>query len=284
MEALKVMAWNINQQGRQWRNKQKKDGEIPLWITEQIPNDVNVVVFTEFNCHAENILDFYDALEKQGFSYATTNHSCAWANDVLIAVRGKKAKIDAVTYEKAYPDTHDTNSSIDWDMIPENLRIDISVNGKCVHLWGIRIKDLGGNYQLRKAEMETVMCWLRKVKGTKVLMGDFNNLRENTIEESWNISVLDGLIGSAFERKTPKENHSWGVSLNEDDNSFDGYIKNDHLIHSTDIKKARVEPTYKWDYLVNCEYSLKDAKYGKRALDIKVTHPDHGILFGELII
>ena len=283
MEVLKVMAWNIHQQGRQWRNRRSIDGEIPLWITQQIPNDINIVVFTEFNSHAKNISAFYDTIVKQGFSYSTTSHSCGWSNDVLIAVRGKKIKIDTVTYEKAYPDTHNPNPNIDWDKIPENLRMDISVNGKCVHLWGIRIKDLNGNYQQRKTEMETVMRWLNEVNGTRVLLGDFNNLRENTTERSWNLRILDSLIGSTFERKTPVENHSWGVSLNEYDNSFDGYIKNDHLIHSKDIS-AIVEPAYKWDYLVNCEYSLNEPKYNKCDLVIKVTHPDHGILFGELRI
>lgn len=279
MEILKIMVWNIHQQGRQGG----KDGAIPLWITQQIPNDINIVVFTEFNSHAKNISSFYNTLASQGFSYSTTCHSCEWANDILIAIRGEKIKIDAVTYENAYPDSHSTNTNIDWDSIPENLRVDISVNGKSVYLWGIRIKDLNANYKQRESEMKTIMEWVNRVSGPRVLMGDFNNLRENTSEKNWNLGVLDSLLGNDFERKTPKENHSWGVSMNEYDNSFDGYIKNDHLIHSNDII-ATVAPTYNWDYLVNCEYQLQDPKYGKCNLKIKVTHPDHGILFGELRI
>lgn len=275
---LKILEWNIHQQGRHC-----KDGKIPLWILDEIPNDINIVVFTEFNSHAQNILAFYDNLVKKGFSYSTTNYSYKHANDILIAVRGEGLEIEAISYVSAYRDVSNTNLSIDQDTIPENLRIDINVNGTHIHLWGIRIKDLHSDYQKKADEMETAMRWVNEVDGIRILIGDFNNLRENTPEQRWNLRVLDETIGDSFERKTPSENHSWGVSWSERHNLFDGYIKNDHLIHSKDIA-AIVNTCYKWDFLSKCNYLLKEPSFRKRELVIPVGEPDHGILIGELVI
>lgn len=274
---LKIMEWNIHQQGRQY-NGTSKDGEIPLWIVDEIPDDINIVVFTEFNCHAKNINDFYEALSDKRFSYSTTNYSCAWSNDILIAVRGKEIAVKAVSYIKAYPDIPNTAFKIDWEIIPENLRVDINIGKKDIHFWGIRIKSLGSDYKKRKKEMETVLQWLKEIDGINVLVGDFNNLREDTPEQNWNLSVLDSLIAGNFERKTPL-NHSWGVSLNLKNKTFDGYIKNDHLIHSKEIHAT--VGSYKWSFLEKREYSLKKPRHYKQELDIPVGEPDHGILIGE---
>ena len=85
---LKIMEWNIHQQGRQWNGKTQtsNDGDIPLWIIDQISDDISIVVLTEFNSHAKNIEEFYNKLMKKGFFYSSTNYSCGWANDILIAV------------------------------------------------------------------------------------------------------------------------------------------------------------------------------------------------------
>lgn len=276
---LKIMEWNIHQQGRQYENGKIGDCEIPLWILREIPDKVDIVVFTEFNCHAKNIQEFYNGLIENGFSYSTTKHSCPWSNDILIAACSDKIVVKEVSYVKAYPDTANTSFKIDWDAIPENLRVDINVSKTDIHLWGIRIKDLKCNYRNRKKEMETVMEWLKEVAGINVLVGDFNNLREDTIEKNWNLGVLDNLIGKEYERKTPK-NHSWGVSQNKN-NDFDGYIKNDHIIHSKEISVS-VE-NYNWSYLNNSHYS-KELEGNKSHIVIPAGKPDHGILIGECLI
>ena len=115
------------------------------------------------------------------------------------------------------------------------------------------------------------------------MVGDFNNLREDTHITDWNLIVLDNLLGANFERITPK-NHSWGVSKLVSDNTFDGYIKNDHFIYSKgDIKSVTAEE-YKWTYLKNCQYTLEEGKFGKNKLNIPVGEPDHGILIVEVYI
>ena len=187
MRKLKIMTWNIHQQGRQYnKNRRSQDAEIPLSIITQIPEDVRVVVFTEFNSHAQNALEFYLGLNKEGFSYSTTTYSCAWANDVLIAVRGKDIKIKSTSYVKAYSDIPNTTFNIDWDSIPENLRLDIQVDDKDIHIWGVRIKDLKSDYEKRKIEMETIMHWLEEIKDITILLGDFNNAKHyGKLEENF---------------------------------------------------------------------------------------------------
>lgn len=277
------MEWNIHQQGRQWNGKVSADCEIPLWITEQIPDDINIVVFTEFNSHARNIGDFYDMMSNKRFHYSSTNYLCGWSNDIFIAVRDN-ISVEAVSYIKAYPDSPNTTFDIAWYTIPENLRVNFNIGEKRVNFWGIRIKDLQGDYKKRSIEMKTLMRWLEETDGMNILVGDFNNLRENTPEEDWNLTALDSLLGENYKRITPK-NYSWGVSKLVSNNTFDGYIKNDHLIYSigTGLEKVKVE-LYNWNYLSNCSLFLGEEKYGKQNLEIPPGQPDHGILIAEIDI
>jgi hypothetical protein len=279
MISLKIMEWNIHQKGRQYNADRSIDGAIPLWILEYITDDIDIVVFTEFNVHAKNILDFYQGLTLKGFRHTSTNYSCAWANDILIAVRSKNINVQSISYFNAYPDTPDTTIDISWDSIPENLRIDLIIRNVEVHLWGIRIKDLHGCYKQRKTEMETLMKWTKEVSENIVLIGDYNNLRDNTLEKEWNLNVLDSVIKERFYRKTPS-NHSWGAK--KDENNIDGYIKNDHLICSKDIIACVEE--YDLSFMDRYQCSQKVDKYNKREIIIPDRYPDHGILTGTCFI
>lgn len=273
---LKIMEWNIHQQGRQYKNRRSRDGEIPLWILDEIPEDVNIVVFTEFNSHAHNIQQFDNLLIEKGFCFSRTNYSCAWSNDILIAVRGEDIKIKSTSYVKAYSDMPNVTLNIDWDNIPENLRLDIRVGNKDIHLWGIRIKDLNSDYKKRKVEMETVMKWVKEISNPIVILGDFNNLRDKTPIAEWNLNVLDNLLGSDFIRTTPT-NHSWGLAYFN--GQFDGYIKNDHII-CKNISRCTVEQ-YDWNFAKH--YRLDDIdKFGKQESIIPIGEPDHGILFAKI--
>lgn len=283
---FKIMEWNIHQQGRQWDGKKSADCEMPLWIIDEIPKDINIAVFTEFNSHAKNIKEFYGKMKEKKFHHSSTDYSCGWSNDIFIAVRGD-ISIQAVSHIKAYPeDNLNTTFDVKWDTIPENLRVDTKIGEKRVNFWGIRIKDLGGDYEKRSIEMETLMSWLKGIDGLNILVGDFNNLRENTCEKKWNLTVLDELLGADFKRVTP-ENCSWGVSKLESNNAFDGYIKNDHLIYSIGrgLKGVEVE-SYNWDFLrnENMKLSFEIKKYEKQKVNIRAGLPDHGILIAEIYI
>lgn len=273
---LNIMEWNVHQKGRQYSKGRSADGPIPEWIIDEVPNDMNIVVFTEFNSHAQNISNFYEKLKDKGFSYYSTKYECSWSNDILIAIRGEQIKVISTKQDDAYPNSSITDDFNDIpENIPENMRVDIRVNEKDIHIWGIRIKDLNSDYKQRKIEMCKVMEWLKAAGGISIIVGDFNNLRENTSEKEWNLKVLDDLLGDSFIRKTPS-NHSWGVSLSN--GKFDGYIKNDHLIHSKELDAA-VKP-YEWGFLKHCNYELKESYYGKQSLKIPDCEPDHGILIG----
>lgn len=268
---VKIMEWNIHQQGRMGK-------KIPLWILDEIPQDINILTLTEFNAHAKNIDEFYKKIQDMGFGYCNTYYSYKYANDILIAVRGKEIKVESVSYFKAYPDELNSTFCIQWENIPENLRVDITVNNKPVTILGIRIKDLKGDYSSRKIEMETVMKWVKEITNPIVISGDFNNLRVNTPIQDWNLKVLDELLGKEFIRKTPA-NHSWGLTYSN--GQFDGYIKNDHLI-CNNISEFEVE-NYDWNFVRNRNYQLDDKDgFGQKKAKIPVGDPDHGILFAKI--
>lgn len=266
---VKIMEWNINQRGRTGKT-------IPLWILDKVPDDINIIVLTEFNCRAENIDEFYKKIQDMGFSYCNTYYSYKYANDILIAVRGKEIKVESVSYFKAYPDEPNSTCCIDWDSIPENLRVDVTVNNKPVSILGIRIKVLERDYDSRRIEMETVMRWVKEISNPIVILGDFNNLRVNTPIQDWNLSVLDELLGSDFIRTTPT-NHSWGLAYFN--GQFDGYIKNDHII-CKNINQCTVEQ-YDWNFAKHYRRGVID-RFGKQKSIIPVGEPDHGILFAKI--
>lgn len=284
---VKIMEWNIHQQGR-WGKR------IPLWILDEIPQDINILTLTEFNGHAENIDEFYKKIKAMGFYYCNTNYSFKSANDILIAVRGKEIRVESVSYFKAYADEPNSTFCIQWKYIPENLRVDITVRNKPVTILGIRIKDLGIrikdleidyssskiDYSSRKIEMKTVMKWVKEITNPIVILGDFNNLHVNTRIQDWNLKVLDYLLGEEFIRKTPA-NHSWGLQYSN--GQFDGYIKNDHLI-CKNISEYEVE-NYSWNFVSNINYQLDDKnRFGQQKANVPVGDPDHGILFAKIKI
>ena len=251
---------------------------IPLWILDEIPQDINILTLTEFNGHAENIDEFYKNIKCMGFNYCSTYYSCKYANDILIAVRGKEIKVESVSYFKAYPDEPNSTFPVQWKFTPENLRVDITINNKPLTILGIRIKDLEGDYSSRKIGMETVIKWVREITNPIIILGDFNNLRVNTPIKHWNLRVLDDLLDDKFVRKTPI-NHSWGLTYSN--GQFDGYIKNDHLI-CRNVRECEVE-NYDWSFASNRNYHLDDKnEYGQQKVKIPVGDPDHGILFARI--
>ncbi|TDM16038.1 endonuclease/exonuclease/phosphatase family protein [Macrococcoides caseolyticum] len=266
---VKIMEWNINQRGRTGKT-------IPLWILDKVPDDINIIILTEFNCRAENINEFYTRMECMGFYYVTTNYSFKYANDIFIAIRDKGIRVESISYFKAYPDEPNSTCCIDWDSIPENLRIDVIIDNNLVTILGIRIKELKGDYDSRRIEMETVMKWVKEISNPIVILGDFNNLRDNTPIAEWNLNVLDNLLGSDFIRTTPT-NHSWGLAYFN--GQFDGYIKNDHII-CKNISRCTVEQ-YDWNFAKHYRLDVID-KFGKQKLIIPVGEPDHGILFAKI--
>lgn len=173
MSKLNVFCQNIHQQGRNanW---------IPLWIIDYFEKNTNVVILNEFNCKAANIQDFYRELIERGFEYFVTNYNhTVSANDTLIAIKkSREIKIQSVSYVSAYNEPQKTNSTdIDYEMIPENLRVDISVDERIISIIGVRIKTLQGNQEKRLQQFEFLIKQIKQIPNDVIVGGDFNNNR-----------------------------------------------------------------------------------------------------------
>lgn len=271
---IKLMEWNINQRGR-------SSNYIPDCIVDQIEEDINIIILTEFNNNAKNVKEFKSKLVSKGFQYVTTNYTIQeYANDILIAIKStKNANIEIEDFEWKHAYSSDLNFN-ELSEIPENLCVKLSICNRKVNLWGVRIKELKSDYVGRLHQMLNLMSWINP-REINILAGDFNNLRENTQVSSWSLQILDEILDDKYVRITP-ENHSWGVSQ-KCDGTFDGYIKNDHLIHSkcNEIQNVKVEK-YNWDFLdidVNCKLKEESSR-----IHIENGIPDHGILRVEMEI
>ncbi len=275
MKNLKILEWNIHHQGR----KAKKT---PLNIVEYIMREEeDVIILLEVNTQAENFEDFCEKFNEKGYRiYMACYKECNYANDMFIAVNSKSnIFVKNVDYHKAYHSEAENKNDLS---IPENLFLDIEINGKSYVIGGVRIKELDSNYPIRKKQMETLISWNNEIDVPIILLGDFNNLRENTPEQSWNLKVLDSIIERKFIRKTPEFNCSWGVAYYPQTKKYDGYIKEDKLLLSTSIQSvAEVSLAYYWDYLSdNIDGSWLDPvnQYGRQKINVPIGIPDHAIL------
>lgn len=272
MDKITILEWNIHQQGR-------KSTEIPMNILNYITEDVDVAMLLEINGNSSNIDEFRKRLNDKGYGvYITDYKACPYANDILIAVK-ENILIMEIRYYNAYNSTKLKNNT--RNTIPENLFISVEFNNKSFILAAIRIKDLDGDYKMRHEQMKNFVEWTDKMKIPIIIMGDFNNLRDNTPIEDWNIKILDQTIEGKFNRKTPNNMYSWGVAYDVDDKKYDGYIREDHLLYSTSLNINVDSVNYSWNYLIdninNCNVGIVD-RYGKRKIEINPGFPDHASL------
>ncbi len=121
---LNIMEWNIHQKGRQYSNGRSADNPIPDWIIDEVPNDMNIVVFTEFNSHARNISDIYSKLKAKGFSYYSTKFECPWSNDILIAIRGEQIEVKSTSAVDAISESR--IRKVLMNEYPDSIKIIIS--------------------------------------------------------------------------------------------------------------------------------------------------------------
>lgn len=271
---LNIIEWNIHQQGR-------KSDIIPMFILDYIQKDTDVVVLLEFNSQSSNFHEFRKELNAKGYRVFVTDYQeCAYANDILIAVKSTgNILVKSINYYMAY---NNNSPNYDESVIPENLFLEVLISNKRYIIAAIRIKELDKNYKKRKQEMKSLVEWTEKIDSPIILVGDFNNLREGTKIKEWNIQVLDSLIVDKFIRKTPSNNYSWGCSYYPYESKYDGYIKEDHLLYSTSLAKIGIDcADYSWDFLENKsdQYKMKAVNsYGQQEIEFPTGFPDHAIL------
>lgn len=274
MNNLKILEWNIHQQGR-------KSKIIPMDIIKYIIGE-DIIILLEINTKSTNFNEFREALTQKGYKlYMACYWECDYANDILIAVNSTNnidIRVKRVSYYTAYSSRAENNND---GYFPENIFLDTEINNMHYVIAGVRIKELNSNYQMRKKQMETLIDWTNEIKVPIILLGDFNNLRENTPENRWNIRVLDNKIKGKFIRKTPKSSHSWGVSYYPCEEKYDGYIKEDHLLLSASIRETdKVGLRYCWDYLDDNidRCVVKDINsFGQKQINVPIGFPDHAI-------
>lgn len=277
MSEINILEWNIHQQGR-------KSVEIPMFIFDYISDEIDIVILLEINAKSLNINNICKQFSKRNYKVYLTNYKdCNCANDILVAVKlNNNIIVKAVNNYKAY--TNSKSSNIDINTIPENLFLEVQIYDKTYVITAIRIKELKSNYIKRKEQMETLFKWINEISLPVIIVGDFNNLIENTNEQNWNIHILDEIIKGMLIRKTPTDKCSWGVSYYPDEKKFDGYIKEDHVLFSSTLANVdEAEVDYSWDFLENRDainsYTIKEKNmFGQQNVCIPIGIPDHAIL------
>lgn len=134
-------------------------------------------------------------MNTQGFRvFASANKG---GNDVAIAVKSSYPILQVVW-----------KASHGRDQIPENLRVDIELDGQAISILGVRIKEVRSqNHEIlqkarpvdihqaenRRTECANSLSWVAKLDYPVLIGGDFNTYRENTCVEKWNSHVLGEL-------------------------------------------------------------------------------------------
>jgi len=275
---LRLLEWNINQ--RNWKNANIPDfvaGEIIKPRSDASPD---VVALTEF---ARGIgWDNFQAVLK-GNGYTLFYNPNTNEKGVLLAIKDSK-------YLKVVSEASVEMGS-DPSLCPHFLQLTVEYAEVPLTIICTRIlieKESNGDYKKRKIQLDSLINHLTVGQKT-ILLGDFNNsyIRGQENEEYSRVSneykgkatefynyhmLKDEFNKVGFKVHTPKgKTNSWG-----------GYIKNDHIIASDDVKISSVE--YSWRFIENnpnyYNVNPNDSKSWEnwRTKKDRIGYPDHAIL------
>lgn len=284
MKTLKVLEWNIHQQGGHG------GGKIPEWVASEIKDaDVDIAILTEV-CTAGPGRDKFIQSLKDYRCYTSEN---VGGNDVLIAVKECYVISDAApVWVPCYGD----------DMIPENLQVDINVDGTTVSVFGVRIKTTD-DFGMRRSQFAGwLLPQLSKIKNPVIIAGDFNNNRRGAEErfnkdripetQRWSIVQIDRLLETQFPdviRKTPEGSSIYEV---EPERGQEDEFAEDHFL----VKGLRCQKLFDYDrtfttrdkiaYFMGKDFAepWRPGMQEKDRLKVKPPYPDHAILMGEFVL
>lgn len=267
---LLAMAWNLHAQGGYGRHS------TPDWVvTEIVRYGADVAILTEFSPAAQEKDRIARLLEEYGYDCAVSGNQ--QGNEVMIAVK-RDHPIVYVAWVPCYGK----------DRIPENLRVDILVNGKeLVTILGVRIKEVKSDNhealrranrvdvaqaQARLAEAQALVNWTGDLEQPVLIGGDFNTFRDGTCVVDWNGEVLQKLIVKAgFEMVCPEQGSSMGFEHSDYDYRYDRFLVR---------KLSRItEPCYDRNFVAHAPHVYR---CGRDFKDILPGFPDHAILKVEL--
>lgn len=146
----------------------------------------------------------------------------------------------------------------------------------------------------RKQQFDIILNYISSLKLENIIMvGDFNNYRDNTPVADWNLNVIDQAIQGKLIRETPKDSGSWSACYNAEEKSIFTsklgwksqsvyYFRLDHLFISPEMSPMIRDKSYDW-YFVLQAITNKTKKSPNCVLDknnniqIKQGFPDHAI-------
>lgn len=298
-ESLNIIEWNLNFQSG-------KEVIIPSFIKDIIKEE-DIIIFTEIvKCHSVlqflkdlNEFNFYESYNTQGNqiiilvrkNFKVTklitkipNVSSIISPDLLhveITIRGVKYQIIGVRIKIG------NNKDYKTKYIIENNKTLLMNHG------------LDEDYKSRKIQSIQIANYISDMNNV-IMLGAFNtsNVRGN-LDKSYldvkkeyeilkynekkdfyyfystrfyNYQMLCYIIGENFIVSTPKNKYSWGLQYINNKFKY-GYIKNDHLITSSNICVEKVD--YDWSFVEKNKdnYKIKNINKG---------YPDHAILSAKI--
>lgn len=256
------MGWNINQ-----RSNFGSKREIPSIIFEEINRqNADVIVLTEF-VKVEKYRSFFQDLEMNDYKVINDPRDLLNMNQVLIAVKNNLLANNSFVVS-----TMPHNDSVN-KLFPNFLHLSLTTQEKEIHIVGTRIRienSTAEDFQERKLQLDTLTEYLQQLKGTVIVVGDFNNgwyqegEKANSYEgrsrEFYSYPLMKQIVNAiGFEVHTPKNSYSWN-------NGF----KLDHIL----TKGAKLfNPLYDWEFTESKDY-IQNA----------IGMPDHAVLTAQVAI
>lgn len=261
----KIICWNINIRSGVRGNS----SHIPSFVKEEIVSqEADIIVLTEF-FYCMNAKEFLsNTFTSNGYDYETTQNT--GANEVVIA--WKKGIFQKRNVDKMAISQLDNN-------VPNYLRVDLEDwLGEVFTVIGSRIRMV--DYVKRRDEMQFIINRVKQIQNPIIIAGDFNNNRRLTIEQNWNLNVIDTMLQpNGFVRHTPE-----GQSIYQEKAEYAYEFPEDHFMTRDliiEIEAYDREFVYRdpMNYPWGKDFQIYDYNM-KRQRSILSCNPDHAILKG----
>lgn len=261
----KVIGWNINQRSGMGNG-------IPQFVIDElIYQDADIIVLTELFKH--NTIDyFWDEMERAGYLHAVSQND--GTNEV--GILWKKDLYTLFVVDDSVITKKENNN-------PNLLLVDLlDESGQLLTVVGYRIRMV--DYSERVEELEIVVNKANEKSNPVLMITDCNNLRRETTETSWNLSVVDSILSAnGYERHTPG---GQSIYAEKSDGGYAYEFAEDHIITrglKVDLGNYdrsfvnRDMTAYPWGK----DFQVYNERTGRR-MSIEPGFPDHAIVKGYI--
>lgn len=274
---MKILEWNLNLRTQKGNDFKQPVVASELVIPEFVGNVLNniqydIVVLTEFiKCY--NWKEFVGSLINYNVFINCDNED----KGVLIAV---KKEIEVIEIVREI-------NGLKNKPAPHFLQVKVRYKQKEIYIIGTRIKVGSGHkedFEERKKQFDSLKKHISLLsKDGLVVTGDFNNayIRDDykgRPQESYNYDKI---------KKWFKEINMKLIEI--EGFSHAGYLKEDHLIVSNDMKAKGV---YSEEFIseenlgqeIYCNIYFKGDYFNKKDITLPIGYPDHSILKAEIFL